>query len=93
MLGGLAASREAAYRHARKVSQYGHGTGMEARDPITSAFVINGVALVVVIVSGIVMAVSGPGSTTGMIASYIYFVALAAWAVTSLIILLLYWPW
>lgn len=64
MLGALAASREAFYGHARKASQYGHGTELRARDPAVVGLVLVGIALTVFVVAFIVALVSGGVTVT-----------------------------
>jgi hypothetical protein len=91
-LGGFAAAREAMYRHGRKVSQYGHGTAVQAREPVTSAYVILGIAGTVYVVALAVAALGGgPGATTvANIAVAIAFVAAIAVLVIAILIAFVY---
>jgi hypothetical protein len=60
MLGNLASAREAMYRHARKVMQYGHGSTLRTQDPLTVAAVVLGVAAAVYIIS-LILTTTGVG--------------------------------
>ena len=71
-VGGMASAREAMYRHARKVSQYGHGNALRVNDPGTIALVALAVAFVSFVVGG------STGGTTSVIAFSIFAVALGA---------------
>jgi hypothetical protein len=71
MVATMASAREAIYSHARKVSQYGHGTLLRAKDPVVAGLVVVGVALTVLIVAAVVgtvgpggVGVGGPGGPT-----------------------------
>jgi hypothetical protein len=63
LVGGLAAGRESMYRHARKVSVYGHGRpAVEARDPVS---IIVGVIIAVGVALIIYGAVTGNAGVAG----------------------------
>lgn len=65
-VGFLALGRETLYRHARKVSRYGHGSLLRARDPIDAAIsvaIIAAIVLGVSIMAGTITAVTGIGPT------------------------------
>jgi hypothetical protein len=86
MVGALASAREAMYRHARKVTQYGHGSTVRAQDPV----VVLVVAIVVVFVALVVAALPGSPAFTfaGMsipIGAAIAIVALVAVVVIGLL--------
>ncbi|MET0533454.1 MAG: hypothetical protein ABW171_04450, partial [Steroidobacter sp.] len=59
ILGGLAAGRELMYAHARKVSEYGHGTAVRGHDPVTSAVAGAIAAVSIAFISLIVGLVAG----------------------------------
>jgi hypothetical protein len=72
MVATLASTREAMYRHARKVSQYGHGTMLQAEEPVTALLVVAGIGLTIFTVTVVASAVSlvtggglGPTFTVG----------------------------
>ena len=58
ILGGMAAAREAMYRHARKVSRYGHGTALRGEDPVSAAIT----AAVLLGIGTLMGSVLGPAS-------------------------------
>jgi hypothetical protein len=79
------------YRHARKVSQYGHGTGIQAREPVTTLYVIAGIAATVALIAYVVGTVTGGGTTTvSLIAMAIFLVAVVA-AFAVLLIIAIFW--
>lgn len=88
-IGGLAAAREALYRHARKVSQYGHGTTLRGHDPGVTTLVIAGVELAVVVIGLIVQAVS-TDPTVKTIATWIALIAWVAFLVTFIIFMVFF---
>ena len=93
IVGAMATAREAIYRHARKVSQFGHGTALQSKDPVTVATAVAVVAVAVsiigLIVGGVAAGTAGTTIRPGSLASIgfsISGVATAAWI--AIIILL-----
>lgn len=57
LLGGLATARESMYRHARKVSEYGHGKAMvRAHDPVTVGVITAAIFVTVGVIAGFLYA-------------------------------------
>jgi hypothetical protein len=80
VLGGMATAREAMYRHARKVSRYGHGTGLRGDDPVTAGITAGVIWGVATLISSAVPAAGPPSS--------IALAVLAAWLLASAVVLI-----
>jgi divalent metal cation (Fe/Co/Zn/Cd) transporter len=83
-VGGMATAREAMYRHARKVSQYGHGNALRGDDPVTTATAVAITAAVVAFVAFVV-----GGATGGTVATIGFSIAGVALAAAIIIVILL----
>jgi hypothetical protein len=90
LLGGLATARESMYRHARKVSEYGHGeTMVRAHDPVVVFLALAAVYAIVGVVFGFLYAFGA--SILNPIGSAILSFLAFGLAVACVLIVFIFW--